>query len=93
MRPHTNDRRATMRSPGKEGRSTMYDRNEYDLRIVEHKQRTNAINGQAWKSTVTLPMPTPRRSLAKLLLVLAARLDPATVAPLADAAPRAPVTS
>jgi hypothetical protein len=70
----------------------MYDRNEYDLRIEEHTQRADAINGHAWKSTVTLPMPAPRRTLAHLLLTLAARLDPASATPIADGAPPAPAT-
>jgi hypothetical protein len=71
----------------------MYDRNDYDLRIEQHRQRTDAINGHAWKSTVTLPMPAPRHTLAKLLRALAARLDPASVAPVAEATPPAPVAS
>jgi hypothetical protein len=68
----------------------MYDRNEYDLRFEEHKRRTNAVNGQAWKYTVTLPMPATRRGLAALLRKLAARLDPTPATPLPDTAPSTP---
>ena len=69
----------------------MYDRNQYDLRFEEHKRLTKAINGQAWKYSVTLPMPAPRRTLATLLRALAARLDPSTAAPVAEIAPPDPV--
>ena len=58
----------------------MFDRNEYDLRFAEHKQRADAINGHGWKDTAILPMPVPRRFLATLLRVVAARLDPAPAA-------------
>ena len=68
----------------------MYDRNEYDLRFEEHKRRTDAINGQAWKYAVTLPLPAPRRGLATLLRALAARLDPTPATTPPDAAPSAP---
>jgi hypothetical protein len=70
----------------------MYDRNDYDLRIEQHKQRAEVINGHAWKSTATLPRPAPRRTLAKLLLTLAKRLDPPAAVPIAEAAPSTPAT-
>ena len=68
----------------------MHDRHEFDLPFEEHKRLTNAINGQAWKYTATLPMPATRRTLATLLRALATRLDPATAAPVAETAPSAP---
>lgn len=71
----------------------MYDRNEYDLRFAEHKQRTDAINGQGWKETVILPMPAPRRFLATLLRGVAVRLDPTLAATPTDTPPPILATS
>jgi hypothetical protein len=70
----------------------MHDRTELDLRFEEHKRLTQAINGQSWKYSVTLPMPATRKTLATLLRALAARLDPTTAAPVTEIAPPDPAT-
>jgi hypothetical protein len=71
----------------------MHDRTEYDLRISEHKRIAKLAATPAQQHSAEISTAAYRRSLATLLLAVAARLDPSLVVNAAKAAPPTPITS
>ncbi len=71
----------------------MHDRTEYDLRISEHKRIAKMADDPGQQHSVDVPTAAYRRSLATLLLAVAARLDPSLLASAAKAASPNPVAS
>ena len=55
----------------------MYDRSDYDLRFMQHRECMAALNQHGWKYMTSRRRPAPRQTVAALLRALAARLDPA----------------
>ena len=70
----------------------MHDRTEYDLRISEHIRIAKLAAAPEQQHSVQRSTAAYRRSLATLLLAVAARLDPSPVVNAAKVAPP-PVTS
>ncbi len=70
----------------------MYDDTTFRVRVMDHERRIEHVNTTGWKWPPhdTGRLSRLRRRLAKLLIALALRLDPARDQPIGSSAPLPP---